>query len=75
LAANAAWHLGGSGRGEDVEECPEFGVATVIVYPPDADPEDLDVIPEAPFCMVSEGSSGLDTPELGCVDGIPGMHF
>ena len=43
---------------EDGEECPEFGVATVIVYPPDADPEGLDVIPEAPFCFPPQDALG-----------------
>jgi hypothetical protein len=52
---------------EDIEEWPEYGVATVILYPPNTDPTDLDVILEAASCIFRKGNSSLGKRELECV--------
>ena len=49
---------------EDIEDCPEYGVATVMLWPPNAKPKDVGAIFDAPDCMFSEDNSALDTPEL-----------
>jgi hypothetical protein len=52
---------------EDIEEWPEYGVATVILYPPNTDPTDLDAILEAASCIFRKGNSSLSKRELECV--------
>lgn len=53
---------------EDIEDCPDYGVATVILYPPNADPADANASLRALCCFFSQDNSALDTVEMvACV--------
>jgi hypothetical protein len=59
---------------EDMEDCPDYGVATVILWPPKANPTDVSAIFDASCCFFSEDNSALDTDEIAeCIaEGLGG---
>ena len=46
------------------EDYPDYGVATVILYPPNSNPANASAIFDAPYCFFSQDNSALDIDEM-----------
>jgi hypothetical protein len=49
---------------DDIEQWPDYGAATVTLWPPNASPNDAGAIGDAPCCFFSEDNSAPDTAEM-----------